>query len=142
MCPRAGGSFRGSARRRRACSSRDHDSFRAAMESAAPTAQGNPLTRTLQRIEGGLLVAAFLLSMVLPLVAAIGRRSGGFSIPGSDAFRPQLTLALAMLGGLLATRARGHLTLSTAEALGKAHIQNAARLFSSSVAAAVCMVLA
>ncbi len=112
------------------------------METAAPIPQGNSVTRALRHVEGALLVTAFLLSMVLPLVSALGRPFGGFSIPGSDAFRPQLTLALAMLGGLLATRERGHLTLSTAEAIGKAHIRAAARLFSSSVAAAVCAVLA
>src|SRR4030095_9850576 len=45
-------------------------------------------------------------------------------------------------GGLLATRERRHLTLSSAEAIGKWHLRNAARQFSYSVAAAVCAVLA
>jgi tripartite ATP-independent transporter DctM subunit len=80
--------------------------------------------------------------MILPLIDAFGRPFGGFFIPGSASFRSQLTLWLAFLGGLLATREGKHLTLSTAEALGHAHVRKAARLFSSSVAAAVCAVLA
>jgi tripartite ATP-independent transporter DctM subunit len=88
------------------------------------------------------LVAAFLVSMVLPLVDALGRPLGGFSIPGSSTYRAQLTLWLAFLGGLIATREGRHLTLSTAEAIGHARVRTAARLFASSVAAAVCAVLA
>ena len=95
-----------------------------------------------RRIEGGVLVVAFLLSMVLPLVDALGRPFGGFAVPGSASYRSQLTLWLAFLGGLLAAREGKHLTLSTAEAFGKARVRDAARLFSSCVAAAVCAVLA
>jgi len=79
--------------------------------------------------------------MVLPLVDGLGRHFGGISIPGSTTYRAQLTLWLAFLGGLIATRERRHLTLSTAEALGHAHVQKIARLAASSVAAAVCAVL-
>jgi C4-dicarboxylate transporter, DctM subunit len=96
----------------------------------------------LQRVEGAVLVAAFLVSMLLPLIDAIGRPFGGFSVPGAASYRAQLTLWLAFLGGLLATREGRHLTLSTAEAIGHAKVRDAARLFSSSVAAAVCAVLA
>ena len=87
-------------------------------------------------------MAAFLLAMILPLIDAFGRPLGNLSLPGSATYRTQLTLWLAFLGGLLATRERRHLTLSTAEAIGHAKVRNAARLFSSSVAAAVCAVLA
>ena len=72
----------------------------------------------------------------------LGRLLGGFFLPGAATYRSQLTLWLAFLGGLLATREAKHLTLSTAEAIGAAHLQKAARRFSSSVAAAVCAVLA
>src|SRR5258708_5855776 len=54
----------------------------------------------------------------------------------------QLTLWLALLGGLVAARERKHLTLSTAEAIEKAHLRNAASVLASAVAAAVCGVLA
>src|SRR5437773_6931539 len=107
-----------------------------------PRAAGSRVVTALHRIEGGVLVAAFLVSMLLPLIDAVGRPLGGFSVPGSASYRAQLTLWLAFLGGLLATRDGRHLTLSTAEAIGAAKVRDAARLFSSSVAAAVCAVLA
>ena len=108
-------------------------------------AQTPPAGRTgslLHRFEGGVLVVAFLLSMAIPLVDALGRPFRGFTVPGSSEYRAQLTLWLALLGGLLAARERHHLTLSTAEAIGKARVRDAARVFSSAVAAAVCAVLA
>jgi len=108
---------------------------------ASPAKHG-PVVRALRRFESSVLVAAFLLSMVLPLVDAVGRRAGGFFVPGSGTWRAQLTLWLAMVGGLLATRERHHLTLSTAEAIGKVKVRELARAFSSAVAAAVCAVLA
>ena len=48
-------------------------------------------------IEGALLVAAFFVSMILPLVDAIGRPFGGAGVPGSASYRAQLTLWLAFL---------------------------------------------
>src|SRR5437867_3852563 len=107
----------------------------------APRPHGRVMS-LLHGIKGGVLVLAFLLSMALPIVDAIGRRLGGFSVPGSDTYRAQLTLWLAFLGALLAARESGHLTLSTAEAIGKVKLRNAARLLSSAVAAGVCSVLA
>lgn len=89
-----------------------------------------------------MLVAAFLISMLLPLIEALGRHMGGFSLPGSTTYRAQLTLWLAFVGGLLATREGRHLTLSTAEAIGHARVRHVAQLFASSVAAAACAVLA
>lgn len=108
----------------------------------APRPPARRFFRTLHGLEEGALVVAFLISMVVPLVDAIGRPFGHFSIPGSEGYRAQLTLWLAFIGGLLAARERRHLTLSTAEAMGKAAVRNVARLFSTSVAAAVCAVLA
>jgi len=99
-------------------------------------------TRLLHRVEGGVLIAAFFASMILPLVDALGRPFHGFAVPGAATYRAQLMLWLAFVGGLLATRERHHLTLSTAEAIGSAKGRARARLFSSSVAAAVCAVLA
>ena len=106
------------------------------------THASEPRRTFLHSLEGGVLVAAMLLSMVIPLVDALGRPFGGFSLPGASEYRAQLTLWLALLGGLLAARERAHLTLSTAEAISKVKTRDAARVFSSSVAAAVCAVLA
>jgi C4-dicarboxylate transporter DctM subunit len=111
------------------------------MPDAAQPRPGR-VVAALRSLEGGVLVFAFLVSMVLPLLDALGRPFGGFAVPGSATYRAQLTLWLAFLGGLIATRERRHLTLSTAEALGHARARNVARLFSSAVAAAVCSVLA
>ena len=100
------------------------------------------LAASLRSLEGVAVTAAFLLSMLLPLIDAVGRPLGNFSVPGSASYRAQLTLWLAFLGGLLATRERRHLTLSSAEAIGRVRLRDVARLFSSSVSAAICAVLA
>ena len=107
----------------------------------APDAAHEPRRTFLHSLEGGVLVVAMLLSMVIPLIDALGRPFDGFTLRGSSEYRAQLTLWLALLGGLLAARERAHLTLSTAEAIGKVRVRDAARVFSSSVAAAVCAVL-
>ncbi len=112
------------------------------MHTAPSDIPGSRPASLLHRFEGNVLVVAFLLSMLIPLIDAIGRPFGGFSVPGSSEYRAQLTLWLALLGGLLAARERQHLTLSTAEAIGKVKVRDAARVFSSAVAAAVCGVLA
>ena len=108
------------------------------------TASDAAVTRRspLHALEGNVLVLAMLLSMAIPLVDALGRPFGGFTLPGSSEYRAQLTLWLALLGGLLAAREGAHLTLSTSEAIGRAKVRSAARVFSSAVAAAVCAVLA
>ncbi len=93
------------------------------------------------RIEEGVLVLALAVATVLPLVDAVGRPLGGFHIPGSASYVQQLTLWLAFVGGLLATRESKHLTLSTAELLGAGWSRRAARLLSYSVAAAVVGIL-
>ena len=112
------------------------------MNLETPQPRHGRIGTALRSVEGAVLVFAFLLSMVLPLIDAFGRPLGGFSVPGSAAYRAQLTLWLSFLGGLLAAGEGKHLTLSTAEAIGKVSLRKAARLFSSSVAAAVCAVLA
>jgi len=98
--------------------------------------------RVWHRAEDALLVAALLAAMLLPLIDAVGRPFGGFHVPGGAAWLQKVTLALAFLGGLLATRAGAHLTLSTAELLGEGRRRRAASLFAGAVAAAVAAVLA
>jgi tripartite ATP-independent transporter DctM subunit len=108
----------------------------------APPPPPNRFMSALHGIEGGALIVAFMVSMLLPLIDAIGRPLGNFAIPGSQSYRGQLVLWLAFVGGLLATRERRHLTLSSAEAMSKWKIRDAARVVANSVAAAVCAVLA
>jgi C4-dicarboxylate transporter, DctM subunit len=98
--------------------------------------------RALRRAEETALVAALALATLLPLVDIIGRPLGGFHVPGSASYVQQLTLWLAFVGGLLATRENKHLTLSTAELLGEGRARRLTRLLAFSVSAAVVAVLA
>lgn len=100
------------------------------------------LRRFPHRAEDAILTAALLAAMLLPLIDAIGRPLGGFHVPGGAPYLQQLTLWIAFLGGLLATREGAHLTLSTAELLGEGRARRAATHLAASVAAAVAAVLA
>jgi C4-dicarboxylate transporter DctM subunit len=113
----------------------------AAAISDAPGAPLKPRS-PLARIEDALLVAALLASAALPLIDVLGRPLGGFHVPGGAAYLQLLTLWLAFLGGLVATREREHLTLSTAELIGSSRLREGALFLSTAVAAAVAAVLA
>lgn len=96
-----------------------------------------------RRGEEGLLVGAFLLAILLPLVDTLGRPLGGFHIPGNATVLQQLTLWLAFVGGLIAVRERAHLTLSTAALFHEgSRARQAVTVLASAVAAAVTAVLA
>ena len=66
----------------------------------------------------------------------------GFHISGSAAYLQQVTLWLTFVGGLVATRHRTHLTLSTAELLTSPRARLVAGLLAACVSAAVLAVLA
>lgn len=89
----------------------------------------------------GIIVAAFLLLTVMPLVDFLGRPLAGFHIPGSSTYTQQLTFYLAFLGGLLATWTGKHLTLSTSVLLPEGRVRQGAELFAACVAASVTAVL-
>jgi C4-dicarboxylate transporter DctM subunit len=95
-----------------------------------------------RHVEEAVLVGALALATLIPLIDAVGRRLGGFHVPGSSEYVQQLTLWLAFVGGLAATRLGSHLTLSTAELIPEGRRRRAARLLSMAVAAAVVAVLA
>jgi len=95
-----------------------------------------------RRIEQVPLVAALALATLLPLIDAVGRPLGGFHIPGSAAYLKQLTLWLAFVGGLVATREAKHLTLSTTELFGEGLARRLARVFAYAIAAGTVGVLA
>jgi C4-dicarboxylate transporter DctM subunit len=94
-----------------------------------------------RRLEEGLLLLAFALATLVPLTDVLGRPFGGFHVPGGASYVQQLTLWLAFVGGLVATREGTHLTLSTAELFGEGSFRRIARVFSSSIAAASVGVL-
>jgi tripartite ATP-independent transporter DctM subunit len=96
----------------------------------------------IRRAEQVPLVLALILATGLPLIDAIGRPFGNFHVPGSATYVRMLTLWLAFVGGLVATREGKHLTLSTAELFGEGRAARAARIFAYSVAAATVGVLA
>lgn len=96
----------------------------------------------LGKAEQAVLVAALAVATALPLVDAVGRPLRGFHVPGAGSILQLVTLWIAFVGGLIATREGTHLTLSTAELLGSGKARRLARLFAFSVAAAVCAVLA
>jgi len=100
------------------------------------------LAGLLRRTEDGAVIGALAFATLLPLIDALGRPLGGFHVPGSAAYVQQLTLWLAFVGGLLTTRERKHLTLSTTEFLGEGRAKRIALGVSAALAAAVMAVLA
>jgi C4-dicarboxylate transporter DctM subunit len=99
------------------------------------------LDGALRRVEGVALVGALAFATLLPLVDVFGRPLG-VHIPGSASYVQQLTLWLAFVGGLAATREGKHLTLSTSEFFGEGLLRRVSRVFAYSVSAAVVGVLA
>jgi C4-dicarboxylate transporter DctM subunit len=73
--------------------------------------------RGLWHLENGLLILALLGTAFLPLADTLGRPFG-FAVPAGADYLQQLVLWLAFLGGLVATRERRHLSLSTVELFG------------------------
>jgi C4-dicarboxylate transporter, DctM subunit len=107
--------------------------------SLSPAPAFAPL-RLLRHLEHGVLIAALLLAMGLPLADTLGRPLG-FAVPGGADVLQQLVLWLAFLGGLLAARERRHLTLSTAELLPK-RIHKAGHVVAAAVSTATIAILA
>ncbi len=97
--------------------------------------------RWLRHIEHGLLIVALLAAALLPLADTLGRPFG-FAVPAGADYLQQLVLWLAFLGGLVATRERRHLTLSTAELFGeRTLVRRAGRVLAAAVAAATTGIL-
>lgn len=115
--------------------------------AARPPAAERPtplrrVTSALHRVENGILVAVFMVSMVLPLIEALGRALGGFHIKGTAVYLQHAVLWLSFVGGLIATRERKHLQLSTVEAIPAGRWRTAAGVFANGVAATITAVLA
>ena len=90
--------------------------------------------RAFHLIEDGLLFVALSGAIALPLIDAVARPFGSFHVPGGAEYLQQLTLWLAFMGGLVTTRERKHLTLSTAEFLGQGTFSRLARVITSALA--------
>ena len=100
------------------------------------------VTAGLRRVEDAVLVAIFAGVVILPIVEALGRPIRGFHVPGAAQYMRHMVLWLSFLGGLIVTRERKHLRLSTAEAIPEGRWRDGARVFSMGAAASVCVVLA
>lgn len=111
---------------------------------AADGSPPSPLRRALailHRVEDTALVAIFLLAIGLPLLEGISRYAG-FTVEGTAAYLEHTVLWLAFLGGLVATRERKHLELSTGEAIPAGKARDIVRALTHGVAATTTAVLA
>jgi TRAP-type C4-dicarboxylate transport system permease small subunit len=98
--------------------------------------------RAVRSLEHGLLIAALAAAAALPLVDTLGRPFG-VHIPAGADYLKQVVLWLAFLGGLVATRERRHLSLSTAELFAETgRVRRFGRVVAAAVAAATCGILA
>ena len=91
--------------------------------------------------ENLLIVIALAAMMLLPVAEIILRSIFSTGISGSSAIVQHLTLIVGMLGGAIAAREGRLLALSPAQTLLKGRAKEAARIFSSGFAAAVCAFL-
>ena len=100
---------------------------------SAPPSSG--VGRSVRRIEHGFLILALLAAAALPLADTLGRPFGVHVPAGAD-YLQQVVLWLAFLGGLVATREKRHLSLSTAELFGEGSVRRAGRVLAGAVSAA------
>jgi C4-dicarboxylate transporter DctM subunit len=98
-----------------------------------------PVGRALRHLEHALLIAALLGTAFLPLADTLGRPFG-FAVPAGADYLQQLVLWLSFLGGLVATRERRHLALSTVE-LFPTPVRRFGGLLAAAVAAATVAIL-
>jgi tripartite ATP-independent transporter DctM subunit len=93
-----------------------------------------------RRLEHGFLIFALLAAAFLPLADTLGRPFGVHVPAGAD-YLQQVVLWLAFLGGLVATRERRHLSLSTAELFGEGRVRSVGRVLAGAVSAATVGIL-
>ncbi|MBI4326319.1 MAG: TRAP transporter small permease subunit [Chloroflexi bacterium] len=87
------------------------------------------------------LTLALAAMVLLPLAEIVLRSTLRVGITGCSSLVQHLTLVVGMLGGALAARERGLLSLSTVTAFLKGRWKGAAKLFSGSFAAAITFLL-
>lgn len=94
-----------------------------------------------RRVWEGLLIAAFLVLALLPMIDFVARPLGRFHVPGGATYIQLMTFFLTFLGGLAATASAEHLRLSTAVLLGEGRLRLAGDFLANTTAAAVSAVL-
>ncbi len=100
------------------------------------------LLRLAHRAEDTVLFAVILGLIALPLIDAVARPFGSFYVPGGARLLRHGVLWLSFLGGLLATRERKHLHLSTSELLPEGRARDALRVVVHGLAATITALLA
>jgi len=98
-----------------------------------------PVGRGLRHVEHALLIGALVGTALLPLADTVGRPFD-WAVPAGADYLKQLVLWLAFLGGLVATRERRHLSLSTVE-LFPPRARRFGQLLAAAVAAATVAIL-
>ena len=79
-----------------------------------------------RRVWEALLLAAFLVLALLPMIDLVARPLGRFHVPSAATYVQLLTFFLTFLGGLAATASDEHLQLSTAVLLGDGRLRRTA----------------
>jgi tripartite ATP-independent transporter DctM subunit len=117
------------------------DGAASARDGSLSAPPASALARGVRRLEHALLIAALLAAAFLPLADTLGRPFGVHVPAGAD-YLQQVVLWLAFLGGLVATRERKHLTLSTAELFGeRTRVRRFGRVLAGAVSAATVAIL-
>jgi tripartite ATP-independent transporter DctM subunit len=108
------------------------------LEARELPSPSGPLTR----IESTLAAIALTLMVLFPLVEIVSRKFLHRTvIPGASGYEEHFTLWVAFLGAALATRYGRHLALSTATFIKPGLFLDSARLFTTSTAVVVSLVL-
>ena len=117
------------------------DGAASATDGSLSAPPSSALARGVRRLEHALLITALLAAAFLPLADTLGRPFGVHVPAGAD-YLQQVVLWLAFLGGLVATRERKHLTLSTAELFGeRTRVRRFGRVLAGAVSAATVAIL-
>jgi tripartite ATP-independent transporter DctM subunit len=117
------------------------DGAASAADGSLSAPPATTLARGVRRLEHALLIVALLAAALLPLADTLGRPLGVHVPAGAD-YLQQVVLWLAFLGGLVATRERRHLMLSTAELFGEGtRVRRFGRVLAATVSAATVAVL-
>src|SRR5438132_8262818 len=97
--------------------------------------------RWLWDTENLLVALALAALMLLPLIEIVGRKIFHRGLDDAAAIQQHLVLIIGLLGGMFAARDRRLLSLSTLTTFLKGRWQSFARVFSSSFAAGITVVL-
>lgn len=97
------------------------------------------LTFWIGRTEEAVLIAALLLTALIPVVELTGRALFGAGVPGATEYLQHLTLWIGFLGAMLATREGKHLRIATPMNWLSPRVGRVLDCMEGFVAASVCM---